>query len=277
MFTGLTATATAMASGVSSVVCRAVLRLWIGVPLALCAFVLVGSTSAASEADVQLTIALNGKGTLTGAPRRIECRGTCKRSSTVWTFRVKPGSAFTLKARAARTYKFTGWKGACRGSKPTCVVRVQRTTRLSATFVPPGARENPVPLGQTADVGDDFRLRIVSVTPDASAQFGPNFKPPPGAQQFMALITVTYTGGGKGSVLYFRNHLWAQGSHNVKYDFDNDYCGPWPEPSLQYKGDLFSGQSLTGNVCFMIASNDAASLMFFTEMDYQQFVWFALR
>ena len=251
-------------------------RLWIGALLAICVLVLVGATNG-PEAQVQLTIAVNGKGTVTGGPRRVECRGSCTRSSTNYVFRVKPGSTYSLKARAANAYKFTGWKGACRGSKPTCVVRVQRTTRVSATFVAPGAKTNPIPFRATADVGQGFKLRVNSVTPDATDLFGPNFRPPPGAQPYMALITVTYTGGGKGSVAYFRNHLWAQGSNNVKYDFDNDYCGPWPEPSLQYAGDLFSGQSVTGNVCFMIASNDAASLMFFTETEYQQQVWFALR
>ncbi len=76
---------------------------------------------------------------------------------------------------------------------------------------------------------------------------------------------------------FFRQHLYAQGSHNVRYELDDDYCGTWPVPSLQYTGDVFSGQSQTGNVCFMIASNEAASLMFFTETEYQQQVWFALR
>jgi hypothetical protein len=38
----------------------------------------------------------------------------------------------------------------------------------------------------------------------------------------------------------------------------------------QFVLDLFSGQSLTGNVCFQIASNDTSSLVFFTEVEYQQ-------
>ena len=47
----------------------------------------------------------------------------------------------------------------------------------------------------------------------------------------------------------------------------------------QFVLDLFSfsDQSLTGNVWFQIATNDASSLMFFTEVEYQQQVWFALR
>lgn len=38
----------------------------------------------------------------------------------------------------------------------------------------------------------------------------------------------------------------------------------WPKPSLQDVGDVFSGQTVTGYVCFQIAANDARTLKLYT-------------
>ena len=114
--------------------------LWIGVPLAVCAFALAGATGASPGAQVRFEIEVSGKGTVRaewGAhKRRVECRASCTRSSTFHTFGVDAGTV-VLKAWPARAWMFTGWSRACRGSQPTCVLRVQRSTRVKATFVPP--------------------------------------------------------------------------------------------------------------------------------------------
>jgi hypothetical protein len=59
-----------------------------------------------------------------------------------------------LKAQPAAAWKLATWRGACRGAKATCSVRMTNPTRAAATFVPPGARANPIPVGKTADSGD---------------------------------------------------------------------------------------------------------------------------
>jgi hypothetical protein len=41
--------------------------------------------------------------------------------------------------------------------------------------------------------------------------------------------------------------------------------------------ELHQSAHRSRNVCFQIATSDASSLMFFTEVEYQQQVWFALR
>jgi hypothetical protein len=67
----------------------------------------------------------------------------------------------------------------------------------------------------------------------------------------------------------------------VKYDTVTRGCpGTWPAPSFKYGGpDIRSGQSATGNICYLIASNDADSLMLYTyaEDGSGRTIWFALR
>lgn len=263
-------------------------RVLIVVGLALTLALVPVRASASPGAKVQFTFALNGKGTVTGGPRRVECRGSCTRSSTNWVWYVKPGSTFTLKARAAREWKFAGWRGACRGSKPTCVVRVRRSTRLSATFVPPGAEQNPIPLGKAAVVRKVWRMTVRSVTPNANdlvlaANNGDPFaKPPPGAQDYMVSLSLTYIGGGSSDPgIGMIGLVETVGSHGKVYDTNTDPCpGSWPDPSLKnWNKDVFSGQTVTGNICYLIAANDAASLRLFVYSgeNNRDKVWFALR
>ena len=96
-------------------------------------------------------------------------------------------------------------------------------------------------------------------------------------------ITATYTGGGSadlGTGLVGR--VETIGTNKAIYDTNTSPCpgSSWPLPSLQYTGQLvFSGQSVTGNVCYLIAANDANSLTMFVysgENDENR-IWFALR
>jgi hypothetical protein len=71
------------------------------------------------------------------------------------------------------------------------------------------------------------------------------------------------------------NRLQAAGSHNAPYAYYS--CGIPPAPNFEHvSGNVFSGQSITGNVCFQIAANDADSLMLSASADSGH-VWFALR
>ena len=116
---------------------RTLPRLWIVLPML--AFAVAGAEGAPGVQVVRFEIDVGGKGTVRATwgaqARRVECRGSCTRSGTVTTFYVNAGTV-VLKAWPARTWRFTGWSRACRGNKPTCVLRVQRSTRVKATFVP---------------------------------------------------------------------------------------------------------------------------------------------
>ena len=238
-------------------------RLWIILPVLAFALA-VGGAEGAPGAQVRFEIDVSGKGTVratwSAQARRVECRGSCTRSGTVTTFYVNAGTV-VLKARAARTWRFTGWSRACRGSKPTCVLRVQRSTRVKATFVPPGARANPIPLGKAAVVRKDWLMKVVGVTPNANDLVlaandnDPGVLPPPGAQDFMVTLTITYRGGGSGNLgIGMLGLVETIGSHNVIYDTNTTPCpGAWPPPSFKStQQKVFSGQTVTGNLCYLI-------------------------
>lgn len=251
--------------------------------LAVCAFALGagGAAGAHGATRVQLTIRVSGSGTVSAVGHRV----TCAEASCSKTFLVQPGTV-RLKAAAAPTWKFTTWGLACHGNRFVCTLRVRRAAIVSATFVPPGARVNPIRLGTTAGVGAGWSLTVISVKPDASQEVlavkepngeSANRPPPQGAQDFMVLVNAIYEAGGKGNPTHLLNHLYAEGSHKARYDTQENSCGTWPEPSFQYAPDVFPGQNLTGNVCFQVAANDASSLMLYTELPNTKQVWFALR
>lgn len=91
-------------------------------------------------------------------------------------------------------------------------------------------------------------------------------------------MSLTYVGGGSSNLgdFLFDRELVAEGAHNAPYRHIG--CVP-PPPDLDLVGDVFSGQTVTGDLCYEIASNDADSLMLQT---YQsggggRTIWFALR
>jgi preprotein translocase subunit SecG len=167
------------------------------------------------------------------------------------------------------------------------------------------ARSHPVPLRRAAAIGGGWTLKVLKVTPNANRQVvavpmsqiseggigHANHAPPPGAQDFMILVSLKYTGGGKGdagNVVHYGLH--AMGAHNATYDLVTDSCGnAWPKPNLQDAGVLFSGRSMRGNICFQIAKNDVRSLrmytgkaadegiLFVSPPEGMKRVWFALR
>jgi hypothetical protein len=86
----------------------------------------------------------------------------------------------------------------------------------------------------------------------------------------------------------FGVQLSVEGAHNSPYGLGDSRCGPGnarlPEPdfqSAQVEGEarVFSGQTVSGNICFMVAANDVDSLL----LDYNdpaanpQDTWFALK
>lgn len=68
-----------------------------------------------------------GKGKVTSSPRGIACGRFCSHGYTY-------GTAVTLRARAAKGPRFSGWSGACRGSK-RCKVTTSGNVTVKAKFV----------------------------------------------------------------------------------------------------------------------------------------------
>ena len=264
----------------------------VGVGVAAAAVgVLVASSASAvtTPRTLALHVTVNGSGTvrLPGHPA-FTCHAHFPTSSHCrHTFQVPKGRRIVIKASPARRWKLWKWTGACHGSATNCSLRVnaRRFGFVTASFVPPGDRLNPYPLGTTVTLVGGWRLKVNSVILDADAQveavmdFGQPANPPPqpGAQYTLVNASLTYVGGGSSSdSSIVAGSIRAEGQGDAPY---TTYCIP-PGYELGYGTQVFSGQTLTGNLCFEIASNDAASLLLTgngmagaAELP----VWFALR
>jgi Divergent InlB B-repeat domain len=69
----------------------------------------------------------SGMGTVTSAPKGINCGSTCAASF------FKP-QAVTLTEHPVSGHKFTGWSGACTGKATTCQVKMTKAKTVTATF-----------------------------------------------------------------------------------------------------------------------------------------------
>jgi hypothetical protein len=259
-----------------------VTRLTIAVSV-LVLLIVSGANATTVVPTVPVTLTVTGAGVLriAGFPQFV-CTKVCAK-----TIRVRKGKRLAVTSAATKGWKTGPWAGACSGTTPTCRFKVLRASRLAVTFVPPGARSNPIPLGQAAPVGSKWRLVVNAVTANANAAVlaasgGASYAvPPAGAQDFMVNVTATYTGGGSSIVDDLTGYVEAVGSHKATYDSTTSCPGQWPDPSFKYVNEqqIFSGQSASGNICFLIASNDADSMELFagSSSSGQAQIWFALR
>ena len=75
-----------------------------------------------------ITVSKSGKGTVTSSPAGIRCGKTCSHGYAY-------GTTVTLKAKAAKGSRFSGWSGACKGRRSTCKVEANDDVRVKAKFV----------------------------------------------------------------------------------------------------------------------------------------------
>ena len=277
--------------------------------LAFAGLAVLAPGAPATPRTLPLTVTITGSGVVTvGAVGRLACKTKCRK-----TFNVRTGSRLALIAKPASRWKMTGWTGSCATTRPTCALRVARAVRVVVTFVPPGSRANPIPLGTEASIeqggGEGWHVKVVSVIPDGTGQVlaadpkNTVFAPDPGEQDFLVFVSATPRIGGDGlDLLPLIGHLLATvpGGDTV-YRADVG-CGTLPAPDLLEQGVLtFVGAvvkylvqpntTATGYVCFQIPTSAANHLMLFTEpplVDPAAYsdppptpdadaVWFALR
>lgn len=143
-----------------------------------------------------------------------------------------------------------------------------------------GTRSNPYPVGTSVALGDGWKMKVVSSTPDATAavlarnQF--NDPPKAGEQFFIVRVTATYE--GQGSDTFDGSYrLRAVGASAVAYSTFSNSCGVIPDelPSAE----VFSGGSITGNECWAVKSSDASSLVLYDDpiSSVPKRLFFALR
>jgi hypothetical protein len=140
-----------------------------------------------------------------------------------------------------------------------------------------GSRQNPIPVGTAVDVGENWQVTVLNVEPDATervlAESEYNDPPEEGRQFFIAEVSVTYT--GEDSDTFSSSELSAVGSSSVAYSTYEDSCGEIPDelPSRE----VFSGGTITGNVCWSVGSEDVDSLvMYYRNADQDERVFLSL-
>ena len=81
------------------------------------------------DTDTQLSVSINGEGTVTSSPAGISCSsGTCNGAFT-------QGSSVTLSAASGSGNTFGGWNGgSCSGTSSCVIIIGSTTTAVSATF-----------------------------------------------------------------------------------------------------------------------------------------------
>ena len=182
-------------------------------------------------------------------------------------------SHITLIARPHQGWKLLRWSGACTGKKPKCVLDLShrragafgdRIRLVHARFspaAPGGTRANPLPLGHAGSIYGVWKLRFNSAT--ANVQLSP--PAPVGAEYLAASLTATYLEPGIGQLNGLASE--AIGSHNVLYGRPNPNgpgCpGAAPPPVLWTMtpyGEIAGGESVTGNVCWLIRTDDEGRL-----------------
>jgi hypothetical protein len=85
-------------------------------------------TAVFAPATFPLAVRVTGSGTVTSSPNGLSCRkGTCSRAFPSFT-------TVSLTEKPAKGWRFTGWSGACRGTRATCRAGMNAATSVRATF-----------------------------------------------------------------------------------------------------------------------------------------------
>jgi hypothetical protein len=234
-----------------------------------------------------LSVAVSGKGRVTSTPPGVSCPGKC-------IARFASGLTVRLKPVPTGGWRFSRWGGACT-SRGACSVKLSAPKTVRAVFAqlpppppPPGSsRDRPAPIGttlaiSTASAPTGWTLKVNSVTPDATDQIVPvdpdNIPPVPDQQYFMVSVTATYTGSGSADASEVPDGLNVVGSSDGQYQSaSQDGCGVLPDPDFVLATTdlvLSPGASVTGNICWSVSVDDAASLEMYNDQTAP--VWFAL-
>lgn len=83
-------------------------------------------TATFTRSLVTLKVSKVGRGTVTSLPAGLRCGRTCSRTFV-------PGPV-KLAAKPSKGWRFVQWRGACRGTKPSCQLPLSRTSNVSAVF-----------------------------------------------------------------------------------------------------------------------------------------------
>lgn len=146
----------------------------------------------------------------------------------------------------------------------------EAATPTTASAAGVGTRENPVPLGTAAEVGDGWSMTVNSVNLDAAdviTEANSYVDPPPDGKRFVLVnVTTAYNGEDESS---YGIELEVLGSVTNKPVSTWDATKMLTAPDPQYDGgELFQGGTETGNEAFEISNDDADTLVIIATTNY---------
>jgi hypothetical protein len=135
-------------------------------------------------------------------------------------------------------------------SRPTTTARPTTTTTVPAKV---GTQQNPVHVGQEAQVGD-WRIEVLGVTLNATqavlAENMFNDPPAPGSQYVLVNLRATYT-GQSSDTFWIGTSCRFVGSRGNTFSWGGAVA---PNSILDY-GEMFPGASATGNLLYEVPSD----------------------
>ncbi|WP_064441985.1 hypothetical protein [Hoyosella altamirensis] len=135
-----------------------------------------------------------------------------------------------------------------------------------------GARGNPIPIGETARVGDwevAFNNTALDATATVLAENQFNDPPADGRQFAMGDVTVAYIGESTGTPWLGLSFKMLGSAGNTFGDGMQDSCGVIPNP-IDDHGELFPGAMATGNVCTSVPSDQVEGAVWIVEPSFSR-------
>ena len=83
-------------------------------------------TAVFAATTFRLTTSVGGKGKVSSTPGGVSCPRRC-------SVAFRADSSVRLRAAAFPGFRFAGWTGSCRGTRP-CIVKLNRNRTVRATF-----------------------------------------------------------------------------------------------------------------------------------------------
>ncbi|MDQ3512266.1 MAG: hypothetical protein M3462_01165 [Chloroflexota bacterium] len=121
---------------------------------------------------------------------------------------------------------------------------------------------DPVALGDPAVVGE-WTISVVGYRPDATGLVLAEGNPPPGDGQRYVLIKLDATYDGEGEASFFFSSSWGVGDDTtILYDEFSDGC-PFVPDGFSGRDDTRAGDSIEGNICFLIDTDDVEGLVLY--------------
>jgi hypothetical protein len=155
------------------------------------------------------------------------------------------------------------------GNMKTAIVAI---LALLVLFLPAsaqlvGSRDNPVPMGTSVDMSNNWEITVLSVIPNATNEMvygenhrGSGFVRDPDEEFFIVKIQAKYIGPGSSR---FNNYLSAVGSASLGYTPISINQGEGAIPDYISRQEVFSGGVLTGILVWIIPPAHADHLVMY--------------